>query len=300
MRKLTILLLLLIVQSGIALNTIAQSDSTTFADAAWTTTQVKDGLKLRSHHFRGNLFNSNQFISILEIDPTLIKLDVVADTVLTKTSDLSEENNALAAVNGSFFDLHSKGLPYNSVVYMKIDGKTLSNNKQKSDKRGFHQQGALVILYDKVFILESDNTSDWESYIYGEDILTSGPLLKIDGKLKSLAKNAFNSNRHPRTIVATVSPNLVYLIVIDGRSSKAAGMSLPEVQQIINWLGAKNALNMDGGGSSAMVLQGATTSNSVVSHPSDNNQFDNKGQRKVANAIICSEIPQYYKSIIKQ
>jgi exopolysaccharide biosynthesis protein len=49
----------------------------------------------------------------------------------------------------------------------------------------------------------------------------------------------------------------------------------------MSWLGCRDALNLDGGGSSTMVFDG-----NIVNHPSDNKKFDHQGERVVANAIV--------------
>ena len=53
----------------------------------------------------------------------------------------------------------------------------------------------------------------------------------------------------------------------------------------MRWLGADYAINLDGGGSTTLYVEGASD-NGVVNHPTDNRKFDNKGERKVANAIL--------------
>jgi len=54
-----------------------------------------------------------------------------------------------------------------------------------------------------------------------------------------------------------------------------------ELARVMKWLGAEDAMNLDGGGSSALYIKGK----SIVNYPSDNKQFDHEGQRKVANIV---------------
>lgn len=96
---------------------------------------------------------------------------------------------------------------------------------------------------------------------------------------------SFYTARHPRTAVGKKSDGTVILLTADGRSTQAAGLSLTELQKIMKWLGARYAINLDGGGSTTMYVAGGSD-NGVVNHPSDNKLFDNMGQRKVANAIL--------------
>jgi len=81
--------------------------------------------------------------------------------------------------------------------------------------------------------------------------------------------------RHPRTAIA-YNDDYIYLIVCDGRRASSIGMKLSELGNFcIQHLQAKDALNLDGGGSSTMWVNG-----SVVNQPSGGDE------RAVANALL--------------
>ena len=103
----------------------------------------------------------------------------------------------------------------------------------------------------------------------------------VDGELEPQAPDKFNTTRHPRTAVGKRSDGTVIFVVVDGRLPEASGVSTTELSLIMSWLGCRDALNLDGGGSSTMVFDG-----NIVNHPSDNKKFDHKGERVVANAIV--------------
>ena len=88
---------------------------------------------------------------------------------------------------------------------------------------------------------------------------------------------SFAAARHPRTAVGfDRTRRLFRLVVVDGRQAPVSvGMSLPELAELMLALGAEEALNLDGGGSSAMSLRGR-----IVSRPSDPD-----GERTVANSL---------------
>ena len=280
--KRTLLSLLFFVCIGCTLYS-QQKDSLLFVEAKWETTRLDNGIVLRQIHFMdSSLFNSNQYISILEIpNKGELSFHVVADTILRPTTVMAAENNALVAVNGSFFRYN---LPYNSVDYLRIDRTRLAPNAYEEDgERLFHQLGAVVVNGGKLAVGKADISNDlWESGIDADDILTSGPLLIFGGKREELRNESFYTLRHPRTAVASRGDSLVFLVTVDGRAAQAAGMSLKELQSILSWLGADSALNLDGGGSTTMYIK----DNGIVNHPTDNKQFDNKGERKVANCVI--------------
>lgn len=82
--------------------------------------------------------------------------------------------------------------------------------------------------------------------------------------------------RHPRTIVGlSKDERILYMVVVDGRSTTSRGMTCPEQGQLMKDLGAWTAISLDGGGSSAMWVRGK----GVVNRPSDGSQ------RTVANHL---------------
>lgn len=263
-----------------------QKDSSLFVGTQWHETELGNGIVLKQFHFQdSSLFNSNQYISVLEIpNGSGLSFHIVADTVLRRTSDMASEKSALAAINGSFFKYN---MPYNSVDYLRINRMMLAPNSYGSQgERLFHQSGAIIINGGKLSIGKADLLNPgWETQRDGDDILTSGPLLIFSDVKEELKEESFYTTRHPRTAVATKGESLVLFITVDGRAAQAAGMSLKELQSIFSWLGADCALNLDGGGSTTMYIEGKE----VVNHPTDNRQFDHQGERRVANILIIKE-----------
>jgi hypothetical protein len=87
----------------------------------------------------------------------------------------------------------------------------------------------------------------------------------------------FGDRRHPRTAVAWDEARRRFLwVVVDGRQPPYSdGMSLPELEWLVLRLHASDAINLDGGGSTAMVVEGT-----LVNRPSDPT-----GERPVANVL---------------
>ncbi len=77
--------------------------------------------------------------------------------------------------------------------------------------------------------------------------------------------NAFDTTRHPRTAIGIDAQGKWIFVVVDGRQpGKSVGMSLSEMTELMSSLGCQYALNLDGGGSSTMYLNGK-----VVNSPSN-------------------------------
>tara|TARA_R110002153_G_scaffold940_3_gene4255 strand:+ start:2443 stop:4080 length:1638 start_codon:yes stop_codon:yes gene_type:complete len=83
--------------------------------------------------------------------------------------------------------------------------------------------------------------------------------------------------RHPRTAVGITDLGTVFFVVVYGRDPLLSiGASVSEMADIMKDLGAVKAINLDGGGSSVMVIEGENTGK-----PSDTN-----GERAVAEALL--------------
>jgi hypothetical protein len=92
----------------------------------------------------------------------------------------------------------------------------------------------------------------------------------------------FAEKRHPRTGVGfSADSTIVKFVVVDGRQSRSDGMTLQEFALLMRRLGLDHALNLDGGGSTTLVI-----GDRVVNTPSDA-----AGERPVANAILLVERP---------
>ncbi len=96
---------------------------------------------------------------------------------------------------------------------------------------------------------------------------------------------SFAAFRHPRTAVGyDPDAGRLWLLVVDGRQGAySSGMTLVELTEALSAVGATEALNLDGGGSSVMVAGGT-----LLSHPSDDD-----GERAVRNALAVVNNPAY-------
>ncbi|MCK9826036.1 phosphodiester glycosidase family protein [Nocardioides cavernae] len=98
-----------------------------------------------------------------------------------------------------------------------------------------------------------------------------------------------NTIAHPRTAVGIDADGRKLLIlVVDGRSAYSRGYTMVELADMMVALGAENAINFDGGGSSAMYTRNGAGAMGLVNEPSDGNE------RLVANAfgvVYNGELP---------
>jgi hypothetical protein len=116
-----------------------------------------------------------------------------------------------------------------------------------------------------------------------EDIVAGVPQLIKNGRIditweQEKSTKSFVETRHPRTAVAKLKDGKFLMITVDGRSEASGGLGLRDLAEYLLSLGAVDAMNLDGGGSTTMWLDGK-----VVNKPSDK-----EGERKVSDALLVT------------
>lgn len=263
----------------------AQGDNTT-ASRGSRTVDTLDGLVLRTMTFDGSqVFGSNQAVFILEVQRTSgYSLRFAHEERRTPTSAMALKNGAAAAVNGSFFDMEQ----HFPICHLRIDGVDKGENTPGKDtvNRKYYQYGAICIEGDSVFIVKTDSSRRWEETLPFSNVMTAGPLLIKDHVRQPLrGDRTFVTKRHNRTALGILDSGDVLLVVADGRFRQAEGLTLFELQEFMETLGCRDAINLDGGGSTTLFLN-AGGRRGVANHPSDNGRFDHYGERPVSNAIM--------------
>jgi hypothetical protein len=121
-----------------------------------------------------------------------------------------------------------------------------------------------------------------EQWVQAQDIVGGAGLLVHQGKPMAdwspeQLRAGFDTERHPRTIIGTTRGSAIWLVTVDGRNpSVSLGMTFAELTNLARKLNLVYALNLDGGGSTTMVVKGK-----IVNHPSDA-----AGPRKVSDALV--------------
>lgn len=167
--------------------------------------------------------------------------------------------NAIAGVNADFFDMGGTCLPRGLCVK---EGELLSS---ASDRPwfGVHADGSYVIGNGSSSFDKLDGADKIISGVGGSDILMSY------GKIATISSRDFSTIRHPRTAVGYDSTGKLYLVVVDGRQpSVSNGASLSDLASIFYSLGCTDALNLDGGGSSTVILKNAAGNYVTKNSPS--------------------------------
>lgn len=287
MRKLPTLLLLLPLFCTVTAQVDYSVDSLRVTHAEWRVDTL-EGFYLKRYQFgEGTLFCSAQYLCMIEIPPrSHRRLAFTHDTTPTVVSDLARRSNAFAAVNGSYFDM-TMGNP---VCYLKIDGISLGENTPASNdsvRRKYYQHATMLLEGGRPVLVVPDSNRLWEEQLPDSNIMTAGPMLLRAGReVPQRDDRTFVTHRHNRTALGVRPDGTTLLVVADGRfKDQAEGLTLPELQRIMRWLGCTDAINLDGGGSSTMYVHDLPH-DGVVNYPSDNRRHDHEGQRPVSNAIL--------------
>lgn len=191
----------------------------------------------------------------------------------------------LAAVNGDFFT------PEDRPLGTEVSGGEV---RGRISRPGFAwRPGSHPWLGPVTWDGDSIRAGNWAVPGEGPDpraqIVSGFPGLLKDGErvgdLELGDRPAFAAQRHPRTAVG-VDPDArrLWLVVADGRRDGVAeGMTLPELTDLFRALGVRDAVNLDGGGSSVMIVRGQP-----VNRPSDPS-----GERPVVNALVIRRDHSY-------
>jgi hypothetical protein len=221
-----------------------------------------------------------------EVDSRLIPTDVWA-----------RDNNLTLAINASFFawikgdDSKQGGAD--------VVGMSVSNGTVVSEPREWKGQpdpavvflksgGARIIGPGQPTVSLAEIEHAVAGVGGGEKDATPGTLLVQGGKNLGKTARVATNVRHPRTAVGVdASGKKLYIMVVDGRQPKwSIGMTLPELAEWMIELGAVDAVNLDGGGSSAFVYTPVPGEKPVTNRPSDQSTEAKPGIfRAVANHL---------------
>jgi hypothetical protein len=203
-------------------------------------------------------------------------------------ASIAKRHGALAAVNAGFFAL-ADGRPQS---LLKSAGTLVGRTSRARGAVGIaDRRGGPRLLFDRVTTEDAaggatrfrtrlgSSPKEWARARYA---VSGAGLLVFDGRdLNELAEEGlsagFDTARHPRTLIGVDAGGAIWLVTVDGRQpALSLGMTFAELQALSHRLGLRSALNLDGGGSTTMVVHG-----NVVNHPSDDT-----GPRKVSDAIL--------------
>ena len=178
---------------------------------------------------------------------TALAKNTYGKNITQKTSAMAAQNHAILAINGDYYGARNKG-------YVIRGGVMYRRTPTSADTED------LVIWEDGSFsvVREGDYTAKELFDLGAKEVLSFGPGLISDGRNTADINSEVKRERtdNPRTAIAMIEPGHYLFVVADGRTSENKGLSLYELAEFLLSLGAQEAYNLDGGGSSTMVFNG--------------------------------------------
>jgi exopolysaccharide biosynthesis protein len=223
------------------------------------------------------IFGNPDFSGTLRSGALSIKIDAVnqprrGENLVVYTPEYArstltpERGVEIVLVKGKIVGIHAND------ALIPPDGVVVSAGGEKADLLKLLKLGQTVTLDYSI-------DKPWDSIRHA---VCGGPRLVSDGRKDINGReekfdNSIINGRHPRTAVALTFDGDLLMIVVDGRSKRNSGMKLDEMADYLRVLGARHAINLDGGGSSSMIVKGR-----VVNSPSDGSE------RRISNGILIT------------
>nr|WP_243755871.1 phosphodiester glycosidase family protein [Agrococcus sp. TF02-05] len=198
--------------------------------------------------------------------------DAYGENITELPSVIAEQVGASLAINGDYYGFRDTGIVIRNGVLYRDEG----------------VREALVLYRDGTAAVVDETTTTgaqlladgaWQTLSFGPVLVEDGAV--VDGidavEVDTNFGNHSIQGDQPRTAVAVLADGSIAFVVVDGRSDVSAGMTLTELAAHLQALGAVTAYNLDGGGSSTMVVDGE-----VVTAPS------NGGERATSDILYVS------------
>lgn len=264
----------------------------------WTSTVIEDGIIYYTFEGKESVSGQKQriFVADIDLNNPNYAFKLIYYSSRGSASAVFRNQGAIVSMNGGYEQgsifIRENGanrsmMPNNTigdtgvynwkseaVVYLDgergvdiaFDGKDMTVQEQRSYYRSIANQHNSMITSAPMLI------DDYEPV--GETFYQKYYPAPSDNSEE--AYNHQEKNRHPRTVLAKTEFNHLLMIVIDGRRNISVGMKAREVTGfLVKNFNPQYAINMDGGGSSTLCVQGqGDPTTHIVNYPTDSDQVD--------------------------
>ncbi|MBQ1521546.1 MAG: phosphodiester glycosidase family protein [Erysipelotrichaceae bacterium] len=208
----------------------------------------------------------NGWVTVI-YDPTRLHLVTSSSSSGAKVSTLANKYNATVAVNGGGYTLSSR--EKTSTGGLLADGEVVFESWQSESLITMNNEGKLILTYNSVENLADEGETDWA--------VCFEPFLIVNGQQSTFNGNA--GGQQPRTAIGQRPDGIILLLTINGRGADGSlGINFNDMTEIFRRYGCINAANLDGGGSTVLVVN-----NELINTPVG---FNKTGERKVFDALV--------------
>lgn len=289
------------------------------AGNGWTVSTVREGIIYYAYSGKDAVTGVNQEAFAIDLDLSNPNYTVALTHTIPAavTSDVYKNNKAIVAMNagyeaGSIF-IKIGGVTKSAIPNTQISDTGVANWKSEAAffcdgvrNVSIAKAGDLIRPYKAPDNYQALVTKQRNFYMQRSDkyIISSAPMLLDDynpvgetyidssvsnwNSLSSEHPQHHQRKRHPRTAVALTHDNHLIMLVVDGRTSISNGMSAKELTQfLVKYFNPQYALNMDGGGSTAMCVEGLGNAEThLVNKPCDTGGRADKQRARDTHFVI--------------
>ncbi len=175
---------------------------------------------------------------------------------------LAEQNKAILAFNDDFYGYRWK---YNIIQGVIIrDGVVYNENTRKAASKNWPPLDVIALFEDgSMKTFTSDEHTAEEYLAMGvTDTYAFGPIFVQDGQLHEDIANWSADDRDPRMAIGYIAPREYCVLNVLGRRSDSKGATIRQTAELIQKMGAVEALNLDGGNTTCMIFM-----NEIINRP---------------------------------
>jgi exopolysaccharide biosynthesis protein len=179
------------------------------------------------------------------------------NNIVEDTSDIAAAYDAVFAINGDYYGFRDSGIVIRNGVLYRDDGARTG--------LAIYADGTMEV-YDETTTTGQEllDAGVWNTLSFGPALLDDGVIPEgiEDVEVDTNFGNHSIQGDQPRTGIGIIGENHFVFVVVDGRSAGySEGVTMTEFAEIFQSLGATEAYNLDGGGSSTMYFDGELVNN---------------------------------------
>ncbi|MBQ1369106.1 MAG: phosphodiester glycosidase family protein [Firmicutes bacterium] len=232
----------------------SQENSQEFAEDDVNYDYADENIRILLREYRQydtSIYVAEVWLSSAEYLKTALAEGSYGKNITQKTSEMASENQAILAINGDYYGARQTGYVIRNGVIYREEGAA------DTDVLCIYADGSLAITNSSEKSAEElVREGVWQAFSFGPGLLEDGQITvsETDEVGKAKASN-------PRTAIGIIDDLHYVFVVSDGRTDASEGLSLYQLAEFLQSLGVQTAYNLDGGGSSTMVLNGEIINN---------------------------------------